>query len=323
MPPIQKPIIKYRTDFLEYLEIQKGLSVKTQENYDRFLNKFFYWLKINKLNNLKPNKLNENFIWKYRIFLSKYVNPISKKRLKKSTQNYYLIALRSMLEFFTEKKITSLPSSAIKLAKDKTDKKVNFLKLEQIEKLLLATNIKTNNLKTKLRDRAILETLFSTGLRVAELVKLNREQIKIRKKIQELEISIIGKGEKVRTIYFSKRSIVWLKKYIDIRNDIDPALFINFKSGIEKNNKSRRLTVRSIENIVKKYIKIAGLPIMTTPHTIRHSFATDLLSNGVDLRIVQEFLGHRNIATTQIYTHVTNKQLKNIHKKMHGGKKLK
>jgi len=113
MPPIQKPIIKYRTDFLEYLEIQKGLSVKTQENYDRFLNKFFYWLKINKLNNLKPNKLNENFIWKYRIFLSKYVNPISKKRLKKSTQNYYLIALRSMLEFFTEKKIKSLPSSAI------------------------------------------------------------------------------------------------------------------------------------------------------------------------------------------------------------------
>ncbi len=323
MPPIQKPIIKYRTDFLEYLEIEKGLSTKTQENYDRFLNKFFCWLKINKLNNLKPSKLNEDFIWKYRVFLSRYVNPISKKRLKKSTQNYYLIALRSMLEFFAEKKIISLPSSFIKLAKDKTDKKVNFLKLEQIEKLLLATNIKTNNLKTKLRDRAILETLFSTGLRVAELVKLNREQIKIRKKIQELEVSIIGKGEKVRTIYFSKRSIVRLKKYIDIRNDIDPALFINLKSGIEKNNKSRRLTVRSIENIVKKYIKIAGLPIMTTPHTIRHSFATDLLSNGVDLRIVQEFLGHRNIATTQIYTHVTNKQLKDIHKKMHGGKKLK
>ena len=182
MSSIQKPIIKYLIDFLEYLEIEKGLSSKTQENYSRFLNKFFSWLKENKLINLKPNQLDEKHIWKYRVFLSKYVNPISKKNLKKSTQNYYLIALRSMLGFFAEKKITSLPSSCIKLAKDKTDKKVNFLKLEQIEKLLLATNIKTNNLKTKLRDRAILETLFSTGLRVAELVKLDYEQIKIRKK---------------------------------------------------------------------------------------------------------------------------------------------
>lgn len=315
-----KPIIKYLPDFLDYLEIEKGLSGKTQENYSRFLNKFFEWLKSNDLDNLKPNGLSSSHIWKYRVFLSRHMGQGAKKTLKKSTQNYYLIALRSLLEFFAEKDITSLSPTKIKLAKEKGDKEIKFLKLDQIEKLLLAPDVKA---KIGLRDRAILETLFSTGLRVAELAALNREQIKINDNTKELEISIMGKGGKVRVIYFSERATSWLKKYLEKRNDMDSALFINYKPGIEKSGLSRRLTTKSIEEIVKKYVKIAGLPIMATPHTLRHSYATDLLSEGVDLRLVQEFLGHRNIATTQIYTHVTNKQLRDVHKKFHGGKKLR
>lgn len=316
----QKPIIKYLTDYLDYSEIEKGLSGKTQENYSRFLNKFFKWLNENRLIGLKPTQLSPAHIVKYRVFLARHVDPRSKKTLKKSTQNYYLIALRSLLEFFVEKDIQSLPPGKIKLAKDKSDKEIKFLKLEQIERLLLASDVKT---RIGLRDRAILETLFSTGLRVAELAALNRDQFKITDLAGSLEIAVMGKGSKIRTVYFSERAVYWLKKYLNQRKDLDEALFINYKRGIEKTDMPRRLTTKSIEDIVKKYVKIAGLPVMATPHTIRHSFATDLLTQGVDLRLVQEFLGHRNIATTQIYTHVTNKQLSDIHKKLHGGKKLK
>jgi site-specific recombinase XerD len=315
-----KPIIKYLPDFLDYLEIEKGLSGKTQENYSRFLNKFFQWLKNNNLDDLKPNGLSASHIWKYRVYLSRHASQGAKKTLKKSTQNYYLIALRSLLEFFAEKDIASFSPTKIKLAKEKSDKEIKFLKLDQIEKLLLAPDV---NNKIGLRDRAILETLFSTGLRVAELTALNRDQIKISDIAKELEISIMGKGGKVRAVYFSERAVNWLKKYLKKRTDMDEALFINYKPGIEKSGLSRRLTTKSIEEIVKKYVKIAGLPIMATPHTLRHSYATDLLSEGVDLRLVQEFLGHRNIATTQIYTHVTNKQLRDVHRKFHGGKKLR
>lgn len=315
-----KPIIEYLIDFLDFLEIEKGLSAKTQENYSRFLTKFFNWLNENKLDKLKPPQLNADHVWKYRVFLSRHIDAVTKQPLKKSTQNYYLIALRSLLEFFVEKDISTLSPSKIKLAKDKADKEVKFLKLEQIEKLLLAPDVNTN---IGLRDRAILETLFSTGLRVAELAALNIEQIKISPTTRDLEIAVVGKGKKVRSIYFSERALTWLKKYMDKRADMDEALFINYKPGIEKTNNPRRLTTKSLEDIVKKYVIMAGLPVMATPHTIRHSFATDLLANGVDLRLVQEFLGHRNIATTQIYTHVTNKQLRDVHKKMHGGRMLK
>ncbi|MBU4257452.1 tyrosine-type recombinase/integrase [Patescibacteria group bacterium] len=315
-----KPIIEYRTDFLDYLEIEKGLSDNTQKNYSRFLNKFFQWLTGNGWQNLKPDRLSPAHIAKYRIFLARHIDPRAKKTLKKSTQNYYLIALRSLLEFFIEKNITSLPPGKIKLAKDKSDREIKFLKLEQIERLLLAPDTSG---QIGLRDRAILETLFSTGLRVAELAALNREQLKIADPVKNLEVAVTGKGNKVRTVYFSERAARWTKKYLDRRQDMDSALFINYKRGAEKSDASRRLTVKSIEDIVKKYVKIAGLPVMATPHTIRHSFATDLLTQGVDLRLVQEFLGHRNIATTQIYTHVTSKQLYDVHKKLHGGRKLK
>lgn len=324
----EKPIIKYLNDYLDYVEIEKGLSSKTQENYTRFLNKFFKWLKSSGLTELKPSALSPAHISKYRVFLARHANSRTKsslhvpirKTLKKSTQNYYLIALRALLEFFVEKDITSLPPTKIKLAKDKSEKEIKFLNLEQIEKLLLAPDTKTTIGR---RDRAIIETFFSTGLRVAELISLNRDQLRLKDSTKDLEISILGKGNKMRTIYFSERAVDALKQYLKKRKDVDNGLFINYKPGIAKTDKSRRLTAKSIEDIIKKYVKIAGLPIMATPHTIRHSFATDLLAQGVDLRLVQEFLGHRNIATTQIYTHVTNKQLRDIHRKLHSGKNLK
>jgi len=313
-------ISQYLIDYLDFLEIEKGLSAKTQENYARFLNKFFKWLTESSQEALRPSQLTDNHILKYRVYLSRHQDPRTKKTLKKSTQNYYLIALRSYLEFFVERDIQCLPPDKIKLAKDKSDSEVKFLNLSQIEKLLLSPIVET---KIGLRDRAILEVLFSTGLRVAELASLDREQFRITESTKDMEVSVVGKGSKVRAVYFSERCVAWLRKYINKRNDMDEALFINYKPGIEKTNISRRLTTKSIEDIVKKYVKISGLPILTTPHTLRHSYATDLLSKGVDLRLVQEFLGHQNIATTQIYTHVTNKQLRDVHKKFHSGSDLK
>lgn len=312
----QKPIIKYLTDFLDYCEIEKGLSAKTQENYSRFLNKFFKWLRDNKLSELKPKELSDDHIWRYRIFLSRFIDPVNKKLLMKTTQNYYLIALRSLLGFFVEKSIASLPPDKIKLAKDKKEREVKFLNLDQLKKLLEAPNTKN---ESGLRDRAILEALFSTGLRVSELAALNRDSLRIKNPDSDLELSVVGKGQKVRAVYFSPRAVRALKNYLDKRQDMDEALFVNYRSGQPKDDgRGRRLSVKSIEEIVKKYVKISGLPIEATPHTLRHTFATDLLAQGVDLRLVQEFLGHSNISTTQIYTHVTNKQLRDIHKKIHG-----
>jgi len=313
-----KPIIEHIPSFLDYLEIEKGLAAKTQENYRRFLEKFIKWLKITDNKQLKPHELTDEHIWKYKVFLSR--SPISEKNknpLKKNTQNYYLIALRNLLSYFADRSILSLPADKIKLAKNKSDQNVKFLNLDQIERLILAPSISTI---TGLRDRAILETLFSTGLRIAELVALNKEQIKIKDNTKDLEVSIIGKGERSRTVYFSERAVKWLKKYLETRKDKYKSLFINYR---RKNNSSIRLSARSVENIVKKYALITGLPLTTTPHIIRHSYATDLLNQGVDIRTVQEFLGHKNIATTQIYTHITNKRLRDIHRKFHSGKNLK
>lgn len=310
----QKPIIKYLVDFLDYCEIEKGLSAKTQENYSRFLNKFFKWLVSSQLSSLLPQDLTEDHIWKYRIFLSRFVDPVNKKLLKKSTQNYYLIALRSLLEFFVEKNIASLPPSKVKLAKDRSEREIKFLKLDQLKKLLAAPQ---GDSLAAWRDRAILETFFSTGFRVSELAKLNREDLRFRENTVDFELTIVGKGSKVRTVYFSERAVKTLKTYLAKRDDLDPAAFVNYRPGASKSDNDRRLSVKSIESVVKKYVKIAGLPVNATPHTLRHSFATDLLSQGVDLRLVQEFLGHKNIATTQIYTHVTNKQLRDIHQKVH------
>lgn len=312
-----RPLPQHLNDFLDWLDIEKGLSSKSQENYSRFLKKFIDWLKENNLEDLKPHQLSPAHLWKYRVFLSRQALSRSKEPLKKTTQNYYLIALRSFLNYFANRDILSLPAEKVKLAKDKGDKTVHFLTLEQIEKLFSAPDISRRN---GLRDKAILESLFSTGLRISELVSLDKEQIRIKPTTKDLEVGIIGKGSRPRTVYFSERAVVWLKKYLGSRKDNEKALFVNYQRGKDS---SRRLTPRSIEKIIKKYDSLAGLPLNTTPHTLRHSFATDLLNQGADLRVIQEFLGHRNIATTQIYTHVTNKRLRDIHRQFHSGKKLK
>jgi site-specific recombinase XerD len=306
-----KPLPHYLNDFLDWLEIERGLSNETQKNYQRFLKKFFIWLKLNNLENLTPPQLTKDHIFKYRLFLSRQYFTKTKKPLKKSTQNYYLIALRQFLTFFTEKDIPSLSPENVKLPREKNEKIVNFLTLDQIEKLLETPDTSTI---LGLRDRAILETFFSTGMRVGELVTLNRDQIKIKADTKDLEISIIGKGNRPRTVYLSERAVKWLKKYLETRTDKEKALFINYRGKTT----FTRLNIRSLERIVKKYALLAGLPISTTCHTLRHSFATDLLRKGVDLRVIQEFLGHRNVATTQVYTHVTRPHLREIHRKLHG-----
>ncbi len=310
-----RKIIDHIRDFLEYLDIEKGLSLKTQQTYYQLLKKFIFWLKENKLESISPHELTEQHIKKYRHFLSQNFNKATKTPLKKSTQNCYLIALRNFLNYFAEQGIISLPAEKIKLIKQK-ERTIRFLDLEKIEKLLCAPN--TNTI-VGLRDRAILETFFSTGLRISEIVSLNKEQfLNIRDDEENLEIAIVGKGGVPRTVYFSKRALFWIKKYLEKRKDKEKALFINYKGP--KHKIGKRITCRAIQNLVKKYTILAGLPITTTPHVLRHSFATDLLSKGVDTRMVQEFLGHKNISTTQIYTHITKPKLREIHKKFHGFK---
>jgi len=318
-----RSLVSIIPDYLEYLEIEKGLAQLSVKNYDQFLNKFKSWLDAN-YKDLKPHQLTADIIWKYRLFLShSEANLKTHIKLKKVTQNFYLIALRGFLSYLIEKDIETLPPDKIKLAKDDLKERVvKFLSLEQLERLLMATDLTTIE---GLRDRTILETLFSTGLRIAELVSLNREQFNLKhiKNEDELEITIIGKGSRPRTVYFSRRCLDWIIKYLEKRQDVDMPLFISHQQNKKADQSEHRLTPRSIQRILKKYTIAAGLPVMATPHTLRHTYATDLLNQGVDLRTVQEFLGHKNIMTTQIYTHVTNKRLKDIHKKFHSGQNMK
>jgi len=321
MEKSNKTIIKHIPDFLDYCEVEKGLRNNTQKNYERYLKKFTDWLKSKILEGLLPHQLTSDHIFQYRLYLSRGQSPFTGETLKKSTQNYYLIALRAFLGYFVAKDVISLPPDKIALPKgNKDDKTLKFLSLEQIEKLLTSAEPKND---TAIRDRVILESLFSTGLRIAELVALNVEQFANIKNKPDFELSIIGKGGHPRTVYFSERALNWIKKYLSLRTSSNPdekALFLNFRAI---NKAGGRLTPRTIERIVKKHAIMAGIPIFTTPHTLRHSYATDLLSQGVDLRTIQEFLGHKNIATTQIYTHVTNKRLKDIHRQFHSGKNIK
>jgi site-specific recombinase XerD len=316
-----KSIISHIPDFLDYCEIEKGLSENTQINYRRYLQKFINWLKKEKKDGILPHELSADDIWTYRVYLSRFIDPRG-DNLSKATQNYYLIALRALLGYFTAKDIVCLPADKINLSRDaKKEKAVKFLNLDQMERLLLSPDTAVDS---GVRDRAILETLFSTGLRIAELVGLNREQFANLAENKELELSIVGKGKYPRAVYFSGRALEWIKKYLKIRDDLcdkeEKALFINFRS---RKDAQKRLTSRSIERLVKKYAVIANVPLFTTPHTLRHSMATDLLAQGADLRAIQEFLGHRSIMTTQIYTHVTNKRLRDIHRQFHSGRNLK
>jgi len=318
MEKSNKPIIKHINDFLDYCDVEKGLRSNTQKNYFEYLNKFFGWLKSRNLEGLLPHQLTSDHIWEYRLYLSRRQDPKTRKTLQKSTQNYYLIALRAFLGYFVAKDILSLPPDKIALPKgDKSSKNVKFLNIEQVEKLLTAIEPSDD---IRLRDRAILEAFFSTGLRIAELVSLNVEQFANIQNKNDFELGIIGKGGRPRTVFFSERALTWIKNYLKTRTDKEKALFINARS---KKGSDRRLTPRYIEKLMKKYAMMSGIPIFTTPHTLRHSFATDLLSQGADIRQVQEFLGHKSIMTTQIYTHVTNKQLRDIHRKFHSGKDFK
>lgn len=313
------PLIKHVSDFLDYCEVEKGLSPVSTRNYHNFLKVFITWLKEHDLSDLKPHELTADHIWDYRLFLSRKRDTRG-HYLKKSTQSYYLISIRNLLNYFTDKDIIALPSEKIKLPKTNIkDRKIKFLNFEQIKKLL---DMPDQSKVSGLRDRAILEALFSTGMRVSELTSLNINQFNkinlLNGKFDDMELGITGKGGNTRPIYFSNRSLSWLAKYLKTRNDLYTPLFINYQRNKDDEH---RLSPRSIEIIVKKYTIMAGLPVDATPHTLRHSYATDLLAQGADLRSVQELLGHKNIVTTQIYTHVTNKKLRDVHKNFHSGKK--
>lgn len=296
-----------KTEFLEYLEIEKNRSQLTIRNYDHYLSRFIDWSMIH-----SPEEINNELVRKFRLYLNREKNAKG-ETLKKVTQDYYIIALRSFLKYLAKKNIQTLASEKVELG-GAQDRQVEFLTIEEIKRLLKSVS---GSELSDLRDRAILEMLFSTGLRVSELAGLNRENVDLKNG----EFSVRGKGGKIRVVFISEEARNALICYIQARKDLDPALFIHIRETKKTDNKSEngslRLTVRSMQRIVRKYAIRAGLIKKVTPHTLRHSFATDLLINGADIRSVQEMLGHSSITTTQIYTHITNKRLKDIHKKFH------
>jgi site-specific recombinase XerD len=304
------PILSIKQEFLEYVEIERGRSIKTVENYDRYLSRFFEHAKIT-----NPKDISETNIREFRLWLNRQPgsNLKDKSTMKRRTQNYYLIALRSFLKFLAKRGIPALAPEKIELAKTES-RELDLMSSEELSRLLNAPD--TSELKG-LRDKAILELFFSTGLRVSELVSLKREL-----DLTKDEFSIRGKGDKVRVVFISDEARKAIKDYLAKRDDMDDALFVQVanKSGkdVLAKKASMRLSPRSIERIVQAYAIKAGISRKVTPHVIRHSFATDLLSNGADLRSVQALLGHANITTTQVYTHVTDKHLRDIHKNFHG-----
>ncbi len=313
----QKPIKTYVIPFLDYCEVEKGLSDNTQRNYSQYLGRFTRWLDTSRRSHLLPRELTQKDMWEYRLYLARSYKTRSNAHLSKKSQNYYLIALRALLEYFTDRNIPSLPASKVKLAKDRADSQVSFLELSDMRKMLKIPDTAT---LAGMRDRAILEVLFSTGMRIAELVSLNKDHVSFLvsggRSDRTVELSIVGKGKRVRTVYLSPRACQWVAQYLNARkDDFSEALFVNVHS---KNPDARRLSARAIQMMISRCAKQAGISKKVTPHTLRHTYATDLLAHGADLRSVQEFLGHKNVATTQVYTHVTNKRLKDIHEKFHG-----
>ena len=311
-----KPLAEHLKDFLEYIEIERGLAKSTQISYRRGMERLKGWLNSENKGQIKPHELTAEDLWQYRLYLVRSTDRFGKP-LSKGTQNFYLIILRQMLAYLSFRDIVALPSRKVTLAKITDQQKtIKFLTTEQIRKLMEAPD--TNN-PLGIRDRTIFEVLFSTGLRIAELVALNKEQFSNIWNQEDFELGIIGKGSYPRMVFFSVSSTYWIKKYLKSRNDTHEALFVNYGSRTEREN---RLTKRSIERLMKRHVLKAGIPIFASPHTLRHSMATSLMEQGVDLRSIQEFLGHKNIMTTQIYTHVTNKRLHDIHRQFHSGNNL-
>jgi len=279
------------------------------------LDRFYNWLNENSPTTSRVEDIDLELIRRYRLYLA-HLRTRNGLLLKRVSQSYHIIALRAFLRYLLVKRdIPTLSPDKIELPKQNS-RSVSFLDPEQIQRLLNSPQI-SNELG--LRDKAILETLFSTGLRVSELVKLNRDQLDLERK----EFGVKGKGNKLRVVFLSDTAAQWIERYLQARKDHFKPLFIRYSGAVDtqKNGEKMRLTARSVQRIVSKYAKRSGLPIEVTPHTLRHSFATDLLISGADIRSVQEMLGHESIRTTQVYTHVTNRHLKEVHKAFHSRNK--
>ena len=301
-------------DFLESLEIEKGRSTKTVENYGLYLARFIDLITedFEDQEMIKPSDITPEILRRFRLKLNRFSDNQNKERLSALTQSYHLIALRGFLKYLAKRGIKSLDPSLIDLPRA-AKKQVTFLHFDEIERLLAEIPLDT---ESGLRDRAIIELLFSGGLRVSELCGLNRDSINLERR----EFMVRGKGKKDRPIFIDRSTAECIEDYLNMRTDTLPALFLNNSANQQIPSTSgdfRRLTPRSIERIVQKYTRLAGITKHVTPHTMRHSFATDLLMNGADIRSVQSLLGHANISTTQIYTHITDPHLKEVHEKFH------
>jgi site-specific recombinase XerD len=296
---------KAKTDFLEYLEIEQGRSSKTLANYDHYLTRL-----LDYAGEIKVGDIDAEMVRKWRLWLNRLGTNTSDE-LQKTTTNYHLIALRSFLKFCAKRNIPALTADKIELAKTQR-KQVTFLKPEELTQLFEQPDIDKIN---GLRDRAILELLFSSGLRVSELVGLDKDHINLKRR----EFTVRGKGQKDRPIFISPTAADWVQRYLDRREDNTKPLFMRYSGTkrVDLTGNFHRLTARSVQRMVSRYALLAGITKQVSPHTLRHSFATDLLMNGADLRSVQAMLGHSNIATTQIYTHVTDPHLKEVHERFH------
>jgi site-specific recombinase XerD len=300
---------KAKTDFLEYLEIEQNRSQKTIANYDHYLTRLIDYAG----DDLTIEEIDPELIRKFRLWLNRLGTNTSDE-LQKSTSNYHLIALRSFLKFCAKRDIDALPADKIELAKT-VRKQVTFLSEEELARMFDQPKITS---LPGLRDRAILELLFSSGLRVSELVGLDRDHINLKRR----EFMVRGKGQKDRPIFISPEATSWIERYLEKRTDNAKPLFVRYsgKKQADTTGNYQRLTVRSVQRSVSRYALLAGITKHVSPHTLRHSFATDLLMNGADLRSVQAMLGHSNISTTQIYTHVTDPHLKEVHERFHSNK---
>ena len=297
------------TQFLEYLEIEKNRSDKTVRNYDFYLKRFNEWA-----GDTSPSGVTQEKVRQYRLWLNRFTDEHG-RTLKKNTQNYHLIALRAFLKYLAKRDIKTLSAEKIELGK-MPERVVDFLEGSDLERILEAPTLGEAPEIIKKRDKAIVEMLFSTGLRVSELANLKKEQVNLKKD----EFTVRGKGDKPRIVFLSNQAKFWVKQYLEARHDMSPFLFVSHDRAHES---EAALTPRSVERLVKKYSKIAGITKKVTPHTMRHSYATDLLMNGADIRSVQAMLGHSSITTTQIYTHITNQQLRDVHKSFHGRRRGK
>lgn len=292
-------------DYIESLEVEGGRSARTAENYRLYLERFIEFTE-----DIDVAKITTEVIRKYRLWLNRHKND-NGDELSLITQSYHLIALRGFLKYLSERDIPSLPADKIKLPKT-VRKQVTFLHFEEIQRLLDQIDLSAEE---GVRDRAIIELLFSSGLRVSELVNLNRDHVNTKRR----EFMVRGKGQKDRPVFVSDSAAKWVEEYLAMRMDNLPPLFLSYsRNNISSNSGDyRRLGARSIQRMISKYTRLAGITKHVSPHTMRHSFATDLLMNGADLRSVQTMLGHSNISTTQVYTHVTDEHLREVHEKFH------